>query len=1218
MRRMAILAAMALFGGCDDGSGGAPPSDAAPGDQAVADGAVEPRLDGGPADAAPVDQGRDGAPPVDAAGMDRGVAADATPGDAAVDLDDGIPGDRGSAPDMAAPDLAAADQAAPDMAPAPDMGPPPAQPPPIITEIMARNTDGLRDEDGASADWLELHNPGAAPFDLTGHFLSDDADAPERWAFPPISLPPDGYLVVFTSGKDRAPVDGELHTNFRLDADGESVYLFGPDGRALSAFEDFPAQVGNASWGLPMFEGRRPIVGSGAPARLWVGADPEGIAAPDFDDSGWIPIAQGAGIDARPAGSPGAALIRTDLSPYLGLATAFWLRIPLVLPASDDLEVELAFDDGIEAWLDGAPLYAEPQAERPEDQNMGPVQDRPPSRAASIVRVPLGARAAGPAVLTLRVVDAPVDDDLFFAHAALVERGVIIEPEARYLPMPTPGAPNFGLPGGLPPLIVELDRHQPLAAGEALPVSTRVIETDAPVEAVTLTWRAMFGEEQTIAMVQDGERWRAEIPADVAGPGEMIRWFVVATDAAGRSERFPPFLDPLDSERYYGTMVDPGPIETNLPVYHWFVEDLAAANTEAGTRGALWYGGELYDNIEIDLHGQATTTFPKKSYNFDFNRDHRFRVNDALERVKDFDLLTNYADKSKMRNTMAYGMFRDAGHDHHLVFPVRVHRNGEFFAVYEFVEDPDERWLRRMGYTEPLGAVYKCYDTLSDPNRSEKKTREEEGNADLAAFIDGISQAGAAQRDFLYDHVDFARMSNFLAMLFLTAGMDCCTKNYYAYHDLHTDTWWYMPWDIDLSLGRNWTGSYFDDRMFPQNPLYRGSNNRLVTALFALPEFVEMYERRVRTLVDEQMQPLATPYEDRYLENEADRLLAWIGADADLDNAAWGTWGIPQTQAEAVRIMKEDWMIPRRQFIYNTLVSQAAGELRTIIDGAPGATQGRWFVPGNDDLADRWTAPDFDDAGWAAGPLGIGYENGGGDYGGNIRSRVRPQDTHPGATNLFVRIRFDRGDAIDDPLVLRMKYEDGYVAWINGVEVARRNVQLGIPSWNASAGVRDDGVAVQFEDVDISAFADVLQPGENVLAIQLVNAGADSSDLLLLPALVEGQPGSDGPLPARQPDVVDVVIDRVQPAGDQSYLVVVNQEDFAVDLSRWRLAGRGIVHFFPSGTVIPAGGTLYVVANLPRFRERENGPSGGQGLLIQGNWAGDLLPDGEMVLEPPR
>ena len=54
---------------------------------------------------------------------------------------------------------------------------------------MADNDTGLQDEDDSFVDWVELHNPNDAPFDLKDHFLTDDPTGkPDRWTFPAISL----------------------------------------------------------------------------------------------------------------------------------------------------------------------------------------------------------------------------------------------------------------------------------------------------------------------------------------------------------------------------------------------------------------------------------------------------------------------------------------------------------------------------------------------------------------------------------------------------------------------------------------------------------------------------------------------------------------------------------------------------------------------------------------------------------------------------------------------------------------------------------------------------------------------------------------------------------------------------------------------------------------------------------------------------------------------
>ncbi|MFV2069642.1 MAG: chitobiase/beta-hexosaminidase C-terminal domain-containing protein, partial [Pirellulales bacterium] len=122
-----------------------------------------------------------------------------------------------------------------------------------ITELMASNGNTLLDEDGASSDWIELFNRGDATVSLDGWFLTDDAATPEKWQLPGVTLDPGAYLVVFASGKDRAPAVGELHTNFKLSASGEYVGLIEPGGTVVSEFgsdgTDYPTQFTDISYG---------------------------------------------------------------------------------------------------------------------------------------------------------------------------------------------------------------------------------------------------------------------------------------------------------------------------------------------------------------------------------------------------------------------------------------------------------------------------------------------------------------------------------------------------------------------------------------------------------------------------------------------------------------------------------------------------------------------------------------------------------------------------------------------------------------------------------------------------------------------------------------------------------------------------------------------------------------------------------------------------------
>lgn len=101
---------------------------------------------------------------------------------------------------------------------------------PLINEFMASNSATIADDDGDYSDWIEIHNTGGAAYDLTDCYLSDDDGNPLRWRFPAGSVPPQGYLLVWASGKDRVSPGGELHTNFAISAGGEPLLLTAADG----------------------------------------------------------------------------------------------------------------------------------------------------------------------------------------------------------------------------------------------------------------------------------------------------------------------------------------------------------------------------------------------------------------------------------------------------------------------------------------------------------------------------------------------------------------------------------------------------------------------------------------------------------------------------------------------------------------------------------------------------------------------------------------------------------------------------------------------------------------------------------------------------------------------------------------------------------------------------------------------------------------------------
>jgi Lamin Tail Domain/CotH kinase protein/Concanavalin A-like lectin/glucanases superfamily/Chitobiase/beta-hexosaminidase C-terminal domain len=173
-------------------------------------------------------------------------------------------------------------------------------PRPFISEFMADNRGGLRDVDGDAPDWIEIYNPGPTPVNLGGWFLSDTATTLMKWAFPtPTVLEPGQSVVVFASSKNRAGAGAELHTNFKLDPDGESVILTKPDGITIaSSVLQFPPQQPNVSYGIGRSFSGVALLGDGASARVLVPTGHlAGWTSPTYDDASWSSAQVGMGYD---------------------------------------------------------------------------------------------------------------------------------------------------------------------------------------------------------------------------------------------------------------------------------------------------------------------------------------------------------------------------------------------------------------------------------------------------------------------------------------------------------------------------------------------------------------------------------------------------------------------------------------------------------------------------------------------------------------------------------------------------------------------------------------------------------------------------------------------------------------------------------------------------------------------------------------------------------
>ena len=107
-------------------------------------------------------------------------------------------------------------------------------------------------------------------------------------------------------------------------------------------------------------------------------------------------------------------------------------------------------------------------------------------------------------------------------------------------------------------------------------------------------------------------------------------------------------------------------------------------------------------------------------------------------------------------------------------------------------------------------------------------------------------------------------------------------------------------------------------------------------------------------------------------------------------------------------------------------------------------------------------------------------------------------------TSAYVRVPFTVGSPGDvEALRLRMRYDDGFVVWLNGVEIARRNAPASLAYNSAATAARTKNAGATFEDVELRMVAGLLNSGTNVLAIQGLANGVDATEFLVMPELLQ-------------------------------------------------------------------------------------------------------------------
>jgi hypothetical protein len=405
-----------------------------------------------------------------------------------------------------------------------------------ISEFLAVNDTGADDEDRDESDWIEIHNAGTTTVGLEGWYLTDAANNPTKWRFPAVVLEPDGYLIVFASGKDRRDPAGELHANFRLSGAGEYLGLVRPDGvTVVSEFAPlYPVQAADVSYGLVEATSQEVLIAPGAAALAWVPLDdalelqcvcdePRPWTLEDFDDSAWLSGTTGVGY-----GYPGQ--VGLDVSAMRALNETVYIRIPFVVADPSvfrTLTLRMRADDGMIAYLNGQEI-ARSNAPEPgaETWNSGASASAPVARVVPAVDFPVrraGLLHVGTNVLAIQGLNHGRGNASLLIVPELLATIPGTEQFARYFPVPTPGGPNNDGVETMGPVIAEVGhRPQMPTLRDDLQIIARITPTFAPLAEVQLHYRVMFEAPVVVPLLDDGRSGDGQRRGDAADHDDYV------------------------------------------------------------------------------------------------------------------------------------------------------------------------------------------------------------------------------------------------------------------------------------------------------------------------------------------------------------------------------------------------------------------------------------------------------------------------------------------------------------------------------------------------------------------------------------------------------------------------------------------------------------------------------------------------------------------------
>jgi len=262
----------------------------------------------------------------------------------------------------------------------------------------------------------------------------------------------------------------------------------------------------------------------------------------------------------------------------------------------------------------------------------------------------------------------------------------------------------------------------------------------------------------------------------------------------------------------------------------------------------------------IEVKGSFSRNFDKKSLRIKLEKGQEWNG----QRLIVLNALAT--DASMMREWLAWDLIHTLGMAAPKVNYTRLHINRRYIGMFLYIEWIDPKLLARYGlgsdgeFYHPDDSTF-CGDltpqSVSNPDRCWFKLSPRDNDfSSLIKLTQQLEETPAEEFDkFLEQHFDVESVLNWLLVNVITSNGDTYNKNYFIYFSREKQKWVMIPWDYDLSFGRNWDQYLeYPDNILNDNfqyfyPLELGLPNPLKDKLLKNPVLLHRLKQKLRGLM---------------------------------------------------------------------------------------------------------------------------------------------------------------------------------------------------------------------------------------------------------------------------------------------------------------------------------------------------------------------------------